>query len=148
MIVWARKNLALIVACVAATSLILGGIFVLTQLHKPTIMVSGKKFTAEYRITESEKQHGLSGKASYPENMAMVFKFADPGERCFWMKDMKFNIDIIWLDAEGKIVAKEENVSPNTYPKSFCYSNAQYVVEFNSGVIQKSNIHIGDLVLL
>ena len=52
---------------------------------------------------------GLAVKNQLKENEAMLFVFEKPGKHSFWMKDMKFPIDIIWLDSTGKIVHIEEN---------------------------------------
>jgi uncharacterized membrane protein (UPF0127 family) len=42
----------------------------------------------------------------------MLFVFEDSAKYSFWMKDMKFLIDIIWLDNDGKVVHIEQNLQP------------------------------------
>lgn len=64
------------------------------------------------------------------------------------MKDMKFNLDIIWLDEKGKIVKLLKNVSPATYPENFCANNARFVLEVNSGTMDKLGIGVGDSIRL
>jgi len=49
----------------------------------------------------------------------MLFVFEEPKIRSFWMKDMSFPIDIIWVDEGLEIVGIEKRISPNTYPKTF-----------------------------
>lgn len=146
MIAWVRKNLALLTACIVVVCLIVGGVYVFTQLNKPKLHIAGKTFTTEFKATEAERRQGLSGRKSLSDEHTMTFVFDNMAERCFWMKDMRFNIDIAWLDYNKNIVAIEQNVSPNTYPQNFCH-NAQYVVEFNAGVIQNAAIHTGDPVI-
>lgn len=141
------RKYALIVACVAAACLIAGGIFVYTKLAQPKVRVADKTFKAEYRRTEAERHQGLSGRASYPADKVMVFEFKQPDKRCFWMKDMKFSIDMVWLDPEKKVIGIEENVSPDTYPQDFCRDNAQYVLEFSAGTIRSAGLHTGDPVI-
>jgi uncharacterized membrane protein (UPF0127 family) len=87
---------------------------------------------------------GLGGRASMERGQGMIFVFDAPAKQCFWMKDMHFSLDIIWLDAQKKVVHIEKNVSPDTFPKSYCPTEpAQYVIELNAGEAQKSDIHVG-----
>ena len=55
---------------------------------------------------------GLSIKNTLNESEGMLFPFDTPGEYSFWMKDMKFPIDIIWIDSNYKIVYIEKNLQP------------------------------------
>jgi uncharacterized membrane protein (UPF0127 family) len=71
---------------------------------------------------------GLGGRESISDDYGMLFEFKGSAVRCFWMEHMRFNIDIVWLDEDLKIVAKEINVSPDTYPKSFCPSTRAHSV--------------------
>ena len=79
--------------------------------------------------TEAGFQKGLSGRVSLPSNQGMLFNFKEIDRHCIWMKDMKFNIDIAWLDASAKVIDVKENVSPDTYPESFCQDNTAFVIE-------------------
>ena len=93
---------------------------------------------------ESSRTLGLSGRDSLPNDKAMLFVFEQPAMYCFWMKDMKFNIDMVWLDFGKKIVKIQKDVSPNTFPRSFCPSqDALYVLEFNSGETAKFGLTTG-----
>lgn len=96
-----------------------------------------------YDLAQSpeEQAKGLSGRTSLAENQGLIFIFVQPGVQCFWMKDMRFPIDIIWMNANKEIVHIEQNVSPSTYPNAFCPNvDAQYVLEVNAGVADKLNI--------
>lgn len=77
---------------------------------------------------------GLSGRSSLQRDQGMLFVFEKPGKYCFWMKDMNFPIDIIWINESKKVVTVKENVKPESYPDSFCPSeSARYVIEVNAG---------------
>ncbi len=92
-----------------------------------------------------EREKGLGSRVELASGRGMLFIFDDRGEHCFWMKDMKFPIDIVWLDETKTIIAKEVNVSPETYPRSFCPGQpSKYVIEVKSGVA--SNWEIGAAV--
>ena len=81
---------------------------------------------------------------SLADNTIMFFTFERPGKYSFWMKDMKFPIDIIWLDENYNIIHMENNIYPNTFPKTF-YSKTDslYVIEGNIDFIEKNKLRIG-----
>ena len=95
--------------------------------------------------TPQAREQGLSGKDSLPDNTAMLFVFDIPDIYGFWMKDMKFPIDIIWIDADHHIVSMQRSLSPNTFPKVFYPSaNSLYVLETVAGFAEKNNLKVGD----
>jgi uncharacterized membrane protein (UPF0127 family) len=62
---------------------------------------------------------------------------------------MNYSLDIMWATQAGDIVHIEENVSPETYPKSFSSPvPAWYVVEANAGFVERHKIVLGDKVVL
>jgi uncharacterized membrane protein (UPF0127 family) len=66
----------------------------------------------------------------------MVFKFEEPGRHGFWMKDMRFPIDVIFLDKSAKVVDLWQNAQPCTQEACAAYypaADAKYVVEVNAG---------------
>ncbi len=92
---------------------------------------------------------GLSGTPYLPEGVVKLFVFEESQEWGFWMKDMKYPIDIIWVDATGKIVHIEESISPATYPMSFVpHKPARYVVETVAGFVEQNKIEVGDTVII
>lgn len=92
-----------------------------------------------------EKESGLSVFNRLEKNEAMIFVFESLGRHSIWMKNMKFPIDIIWLDQNGLIVDIAENVAVNTYPNSFTpKEDAMYVLEFNANTVKNLKIKIGD----
>jgi uncharacterized membrane protein (UPF0127 family) len=143
---WVRKNLALITACIGVAILLVGGLYVFGQLQKPKVLISGTTFVTELQINEADRARGLSGRDELGDKQAMTFVFDSVGERCIWMKDMQFSIDIVWLNEQKKIVAVEQNVTPETYPQNFCHPG-QYVIEFKSGTLQKYSISSGDTAI-
>ncbi|MDQ3123929.1 MAG: DUF192 domain-containing protein [bacterium] len=104
-------------------------------LQTTKLSVNGKEFTAEVTATEAQKQQGLSGREFLAADKAMLFPYDSPDIYCFWMKDMKFPIDIVWLNSDKTINTIHANVQPETYPnQTFCPETpAWYVVEFSSG---------------
>ena len=75
------------------------------------VIVKEQTFDAEIAEAPAELQKGLSGRDSLAEDKAMLFIFKDKGLHAFWMKDMKFPIDIIYIN-DNKIVSIVENAPP------------------------------------
>lgn len=104
-------------------------------------------FNLEIADSLSERARGLSYREELPEENVLLFIFENEERHGIWMKDMYFAIDIVWLDKNKRIIHIEKNISPKTFPKVFRpTSNSSYVVETNSGIVEKNNIKIGDLV--
>lgn len=107
---------------------------------------------AEVVQSDASKKKGLSGRESLEIDQGMLFVFNRSGIYPFWMKDMKFAIDIIWIDENKKIVYIAENAPPEPGKKDselFRYvpkNNSQYVLEINAGLSKLHNIQIGDAV--
>src|SRR3989344_6369116 len=98
----------------------------------------------EIALSADEKQKGLSGRDYLTKNRAMLFVFRQSGSYSFWMKNMKFPIDIIWLDDELKIIGLEKNINPNTFPEKFSPpSPAKFVLEVNGGWSDENKIKEG-----
>jgi uncharacterized membrane protein (UPF0127 family) len=90
---------------------------------------------------------GLAVKNQLKENEAMLFIFEESAKHSFWMKDMKFPINIIWLDSDGKVVHIEQNLQP-CISVFICagYSpntDSQYVLETVAGFTQRHNVSVG-----
>lgn len=109
------------------------------------VNVNGAFFNTEMVSTKEDMARGLSGRSGIDPDTAMLFKFEQAGQHCMWMKDMKFAIDMVWLDESHKVVSIERNVSPDTYPQNFCH-DGKTVVEFAAGTADRIPLHIGDRV--
>ncbi len=101
-------------------------------------------FNFELADTRFKRTQGLSGRKQLPPTDAMLFVFGTEDEHCFWMKDMQFAIDILWFDANKRLVYEQRNVSPDTYPQSFCSTvPTKYVAEMTAGTADKNQLQIG-----
>ncbi len=95
----------------------------------------------------AERTLGLSGRESLEGGMWFVFPKAD--HYAFWMKDMKFPIDIIWVGDDFTIVDIKENVLPSSFPETFRpKAKALFVLEVPAGFSKTHQIHIGGKVSL
>lgn len=118
------------------------------------IRINKTEFTVEIVDTENKRTKGLSGRKNMPKDTGMLFIFPTANIYNFWMKEVHFPLDFIWIN-QNKIVDITENVaspSPNTPDNQLTIYNPKMavdkVLELNAGVIQSSNIKIGDIVYL
>lgn len=101
-----------------------------------SIKIGSRTFIAEVANTEAKRTLGLSGRKSLQTNQGMLFVFDEPSQPGFWMKDMNFPIDIIWLDENKKIIGIEKNLQPSSYPQVFYPpQKIKSVLEINSGIL-------------
>lgn len=108
----------------------------------------GSVMKTELRDDSAERIQGLSGRESLGKDTAMLFAYDNEQDGlCFWMKDMKFDIDIIWLDSEKNIVDVKQFATAASFPEKFCPRKAaQYVIEVNSGQAAARGFVIGSRV--
>jgi hypothetical protein len=108
--------------------------------------VNGQEFAVEIADTSEKQIQGLSGRVSLAENSGMLFVYNDYNIRLFWMKDMKFSLDIVWIK-DNLVAGCDENVSvldKNGYiSRVESPSEVNYVLEVNSGVCEKYGIKKG-----
>lgn len=116
------------------------------------ITVGTTTIYAQIANTEHKRSMGLSFTEKLGDNSGMVFIFDETGKKHFWMRDMYFDIDIIWLDESKHVLGFFENVSKDSYNKtkpelSKVYhspENTKYVLEVNAGTIERLKIKTGD----
>ena len=112
---------------------------------KSEVILGGKTFSVEVADTNLLRERGLSGHKPLGEYEGMLFIFQKPDRYGFWMKDMLFSLDILWLDENYKIIHIEKNLSPKTYPKVFYpEAESQYVLEISAGSCSMLGIKVGD----
>jgi len=102
-------------------------------------------YIADVVSTNADRERGLGGRTGLDQNRAMLFVFDSSDFYGFWMKDMNFAIDIIWLDKNGIVRHIERSLTPQTYPKVYYPPTpVLYVLEIASGEAKKNNIEIGE----
>ncbi|MDX1536041.1 MAG: DUF192 domain-containing protein, partial [Candidatus Spechtbacterales bacterium] len=81
--------------------------------------IADTEITVELAEKPEDKAKGLSGRSSLAEEHGMLFVFNRPGTYSFWMKEMNFPIDIIWIGEDMRVVDITKNAKPESYPKRF-----------------------------
>lgn len=105
-------------------------------------------FNVEISDTPELRSLGLSSRKNLNADEGMLFIFPTAGFYSFWMKDMNFSLDFVWINGE-KIIDLTENVPfPQSTEKLSTYTSrfpADKILEIQSGAIKKNNIKVGDL---
>jgi uncharacterized membrane protein (UPF0127 family) len=112
--------------------------------HDTIIKVGNNSIDAEVPENGQAKELGLSGRACIGSDEGMLFVFSKPGNYDFWMKSMKFPIDIVWINENKLVTQVTPDIAPNTYPKTFTSDKpSKYVLELRAGRAQQLNITEG-----
>ncbi len=142
-----KKNILSLIIILGITVLI-GGFIVFNNKHSTSsISIHGKVFKLEIVSSSQDKERGLGGRNSICDDCGMLFVFNAPGKYSFWMKDMLFAIDILWI-LNDKVVFIEKNVSPSLIGTVVSTDKADRVLEINAGAADGAGIEIGDSVLM
>ncbi len=110
-----------------------------------TVYISGKELTLEVADNDVLRSKGLMFRESLPDNVGMLFIFPQKRKAYFWMKNMKFNLDIIFL-TKNKTVKILKDVPYCANEPCPIYSSdylTDSVIEVNSGFCNKNNVTIG-----
>jgi hypothetical protein len=125
-----------------------------TEVSK-TLKIGSKSVEVEVVDSEELRAKGLSGRSSLEENKGMLFVFEKRDvEPVFWMKDMEFAIDIIWIDndkivrIDKEVPSAKKGVPDGSLTRYAPGQPIDYVLEVSSGFSDKNTIKIGDSVTL
>ena len=143
--------------------LVLGGFGIAAWLFATTItIVPQKQFCFADPVTAGQsgcvwvkvadipvsQAKGLSGKWWIPENVGMLFTYEEPEVLSFWMKEMRFGLDFVWI-REGQVVDITQDVGkPLSLEAEKTIVSpvvpADSVVEVNAGWVVRHKIQVGD----
>lgn len=114
------------------------------------VTIEGRTFNVEVVRESKDQQIGLTKYNTIKEDQGMLFLFEQPDTYGFWMKNMKFPIDIIFIRDDTVV-----STSPEAQPIAQDAENptiyqpevpADKVLEIQSGLAEKYNIKTGDRV--
>ena len=105
---------------------------------------------AEVADTMAKRAQGLSGRAGIGENEGMFFIFDTPGKDGFWMRGMKFPIDIIWVLGDRVVGFQKNTPMPSGFnlPMYYPPSAVDRVLEVNAGSVTSWGVEVGDMIQL
>jgi uncharacterized membrane protein (UPF0127 family) len=127
------------------------------------ITIGNETFNMEVAADFESREQGLMHRSEVPADGGMIFIFPDSALRSFWMAYCLVDIDIVYLDAQGRVTAmhrmkaqppKREEESdiayharmrwppyPSKYP-------AQFALEFRSGTLDRLDLKVEDKIPL
>jgi len=115
----------------------------------PRVLVDGHPIEVEVVRTPEARARGLSGRPSLPRGRGMLFLFDHADRHGFWMPDMHFDIDIVWI-RDGRIVDLARNVPHEVEGPLPLYrprEPAKVVLEVPAGTADELGWEIGDPVV-
>ena len=112
------------------------------------VLVAGAhRFHLQLAVTAAQQELGLGDRAKLPLDNGMLFVYHSSGTRCFWMKGMRFALDMIWLSRADEVVSVQPDVLPKSYPSVYC-TQAQDVIELDAGQARFAGITVDRVVKL
>ncbi len=121
--------------------------------RKATVNLKDAIFKVDVAETMAARTQGLSGRPGLSEGEGMLFIFPDYGMQGFWMKDMLFPIDIIWIKDDA-VTGVAHSVSPQA-EKSIFNLDVFYppepinrVLEVRAGTAERLGLKAGDRVIV
>ena len=100
----------------------------------------------EIADTDYETQTGLMYREGMEDNQGMLFVFDKPAYHSFYMKNTKFSIDIIFIDADLRIASFKERAKPLDEGGLNSEVAVLYVLEVNAGLAEQWQLEIGDRI--
>lgn len=100
----------------------------------------------EVADSETERANGLMFRKSLPGDSGMLFVFTNESAYSFWMKNMSFPLDIIWVNRDKRVIDISRNLSPcgSSCQDILPRGKAMYVLELNAGFADTNQIKIGE----
>lgn len=130
-------------------------------LPRLVTLIGGQVFDLELATTPETRERGLMERLEIPPDGGMLFVFADAAPRRFWMKNTRVDLDIVYLDADARVVSSASlRVEPPQaereteaqyearlplYPSA---APARFAIEFRSGTLALLHLEPGDPIPL
>ena len=113
-----------------------------------TILTSGgpQKFAIELALSDAQMEQGLMFRRNLAPNAGMLFDFKSPTNISMWMKNTLIPLDMLFLDARGRIIDIHERAVPLSPDVIAAKAPARYVIELNGGTAARLGIKPGDQV--
>lgn len=114
------------------------------------VTIRGQRVAAEIARTPAEQRLGLGERDELPWNAGMLFQYRRAGFYAFWMKGMRFDIDIVWIrddriiDISHRVPHVPGGNGPTVAPREL----ADRVLEVNAGYAASHGWRVGQKVRL
>lgn len=102
----------------------------------------------EVALSNHQRRYGLMHRTELPAGQGMIFVFEEAAIRSFWMKSTLIPLDMLFFDAEGRLVNIIRDVPPLSLTSRRSTKPAKYVVELNAGEARSLGIHASSKLVL
>jgi len=117
---------------------------------QPTVtMPSGNTYRVEIAATPDARAQGLMYRESLADGRGMLFLFPRPTVEAFWMKNCNFPIDIVWMDANRRVIFVSAHTPPCKDDPCPTYGprvKSLYVLEIPDGAAAKEKADVGSVL--
>lgn len=117
------------------------------------VRVGAAEFVVEQAVTPAQRIQGLSGRQDLAPRNGMLFIFEQEGRHTFWMKDMLFPLDLVWIGTGCTVADITRDAPPPSpgqtlaeLPRYLPVAPARYVLEINAGEVDLVGLRPGDPV--
>jgi uncharacterized membrane protein (UPF0127 family) len=104
------------------------------------------KFAIEVATTPEQMEQGLMFRKSLAPDAGMIFDFKTPQPAMMWMKNTLIPLDMLFVDAQGRIVNIHERAVPGSLETIGSGAPVRAVIELNGGTAARLGIKPGDRV--
>ncbi|MGA9853100.1 MAG: DUF192 domain-containing protein [Gammaproteobacteria bacterium] len=111
------------------------------------VILDGHRYTVEIADTDASRERGLMFRTHMAADHGMLFVYSDAQPRYFWMKNTLIPLDILFFNAQRRLINVSADTPPCKADPCSTYSStasAKYVLELNAGVAEKMDIKSGD----
>jgi uncharacterized membrane protein (UPF0127 family) len=112
------------------------------------VELAGHRYTVEVAADDASRARGLMFRDSMPASQGMLFIHDSEEPQAYWMKNTRIALDILYFDAQRKLVSQQRDVPPcsagNACPPYPSNAPALYVLELNAGQAQAIGLKDGE----
>jgi hypothetical protein len=115
------------------------------------MLPDGSTVHVELARTEAEQEYGLMGRTNLPQGRGMLFVHHEIKDHPYWMYHCRIALDIVWMDADHRIVEMSPDTPPcrgvaSTCPSYGGHEPSEYVLELPAGSIRKHGLAEGETI--
>ena len=105
------------------------------------------RFTVEVATTPAQMEQGLMFRAQLAPDAGMLFVLGRPQVAMMWMKNTLIPLDMLFVDAAGRIVNIHQRAVPQSLATIAAAAPVRAVIELNGGTAARLDIRPGDRVV-
>ena len=117
------------------------------------VTVEGFTFLVDVADTHERRRLGLGGRDDLAREVGMWFDMGGTANASFWMRGMRFPIDIVWISDDlvvtgvaERLPFPEQGTPASALPTYSSGSPIRYVLEINAGLAEELGIGEGSVI--